>query len=285
MILIADGGSTKTTWNLLKSSDDKFLFETEGYHPFFVESTYITNSLKKNLPEEIKNDALKVKQIFFYSAGGGYSEETDNVLVRGISEIFSTAEIVIETDLIAAARSLLGNSEGFAAILGTGTNSCIYDGKNIVANIESLGFLLGDEGSGSYIGKKIIGDYIRDVMPETVRETFFKTYKLSPIELLNTVYEHSVANRYCASFARFAGEHIDEDPYYFNLINQSFDDFFENIVTKYPGYEKYSFNCIGSIAFYFSSVLKQVAAKHGMKIGKIEIDAMSGLIIYHQHNI
>lgn len=285
MILIADGGSTKTTWSLLKQVDENSSFETEGYHPFFVGSEYITESLEKSLPKRVKESARKVNQIFFYSAGGGYSDETDNVLVKGIAEIFSAAKIIIETDLLAAARSLLGNNEGFAAILGTGTNSCIYDGKNIVANIESLGFLLGDEGSGSYIGKKIIGDYIRELMPDSVRKTFFKTFGLTSIELLNAVYEHPVPNRYCATFAKFAGEHMNEEPYYFNLVYESFNDFFENIVTKYPDYKKYSFSCIGSIAFYFNSILKQVVIKHGMKMGKIEKDSMNGLISYHINNI
>ncbi|MBK5196587.1 MAG: N-acetylglucosamine kinase, partial [Proteiniphilum sp.] len=125
MILIADGGSTKTTWCLLNQTGDPALFETEGYHPFFVGSDYIRASLEKNLPQEVKEKALGVGSIFFYSAGGGYSSETDGILVEGISGIFSSAQITIETDLLAAARALLGDKEGFAAILGTGTNSCL----------------------------------------------------------------------------------------------------------------------------------------------------------------
>lgn len=281
MILIADGGSTKTTWCLLNETGDMVLFETEGYHPFFVESDYIRASLEKNLPQKVKEKARSVESIFFYSAGGGYSSETDGILIEGISTLFSSAQITIETDLLAAARALLGNKKGFAAILGTGTNSCLYDGKEVTANIESLGFLLGDEGSGSYIGKKMIGDYIREVMPIKVRDKFFQSYSLTGMELLNKVYEHPVPNRYCASFAKFAGDHLQDNLYYEQLVMVAFQDFFRNIVVRYPNYLEYSFNCVGSIAYYFRDLLERVVIAQGMKPGNIDKDPMKGLVSYH----
>ena len=281
MILIADGGSTKTSWCLLNQTGDATLFETEGYHPFFVGCDYIRASLEKNLPPEVKAKAHAVESIFFYSAGGGYSPESDGVLVEGIAAIFSSAQITIETDLLAAARALLGDNKGFAAILGTGTNSCIYDGKEVTANIESLGFLLGDEGSGSYIGKKLIGDYIREVMPTRVRDALFQTCQLTGMELLNKVYEHPVPNRYCASFAKFAGDHLYEDPYYEQLVMDAFQDFFRNIVVRYPNYREYSFNCVGSIAYSFRDLLERVVIAQGMKPGNIDKDPMKGLVAYH----
>lgn len=282
MILIADGGSTKTSWALLDRAGEALRFETEGYHPFFVGSDYIRDSLEKKLPQMMKEKARSVNRIFFYSAGAGYSPETDDILVKGISGIFASARITIETDLLAAARALLGDKEGFAAILGTGTNSCIYDGKEVTANIESLGFLLGDEGSGSYIGKKLIGDYIRGVMPDTVRDVFFQTYNLTGIDVLNKVYEHPLANRYCASFAKFAGDHLQEDPYYEHLILSAFRDFFRNIVALYPNYQKYKFNCVGSIAYHFRELLERVVIEQGMIPGIIDKDPMRGLIAYHR---
>ncbi|MBF6628267.1 MAG: N-acetylglucosamine kinase [Proteiniphilum sp.] len=281
MILIADGGSTKTTWCLLNETGEESLFETEGYHPFFVGSDSIRASLEKNLPQEVKEKACSVKRIYFYSAGGGYSPETDGILVEGISGIFSSARITIETDLLAAARALLGDNKGFAAILGTGTNSCIYDGNEVTANVESLGFLLGDEGSGSYIGKKLIGDYIREVMPDAVSNDFFDSFQLTGMELLNKVYEHPLPNRYCASFAKFAGEHLQEDHYYESLVEGAFHDFFRNIVVRYPNYREYSFNCVGSIAYYFRDLLERVVIDQGMKTGKIDKDPMKGLVAYH----
>lgn len=283
MLLVADGGSTKTNWALL--SPDPCFFETEGYHPFFVGRDYISRSLSENLPQTVLDQASDVSQIFFYSAGGGYSAESDQILVDGISQIFKSATINIETDLIAAARSLLGDAKGFAAILGTGTNTCIYDGTNVTENIESLGFLLGDEGSGSYIGKKIIGDYVRGLLPEKVRKDFQNACKSSPVELLNKVYENPLPNRFCASFARFVGENLHNDPYYFSLAYTSFHDFFRNIVTKYAGYENYDFNCTGSVAWHFRDVLRQVAHEHRMKMGVVEKDPMRGLVEYHLKSV
>ena len=283
MILIADGGSTKTTWCLLNEPGGPIIFETEGYHPFFVGSEFIRASLEKNLSPMVKEKACFVESIFFYSAGGGYSSESDGILVEGISGIFSSAQITIETDLMAAARALLGDKKGFAAILGTGANSCIYNGKEVIANIESLGFLLGDEGSGSYIGKKLIGDYIRDMMPIKVREVFFKSFSLTGIMLLNRIYEHSVPNRYCATFAKFVGEHIKEDPYYEQLVLNAFKDFFNNIVVHYPNFREYSFNCIGSIAYYFRDLLERTCIEYGMKLGTIDKDPIKGLIDYHMN--
>lgn len=285
MILIADGGSTKTSWVLLTRTGKQLQFETEGYHPFFVGSDYIRDSLEKKLPAELKGKAGSVERIFFYSAGGGYSQETDNILVKGLSGVFPSARIAIETDLLAAARALLGDKEGFAAILGTGTNSCIYDGKKVIVNIESLGFLLGDEGSGSYIGKKLIGDYIREVMPAAVKGTFFQTYNLTGMDLLNKVYEHPVANRYCASFAKFAGDHLPENPYYEHLITGAFRDFFRNMVTLYPNYREYRFNCVGSIAHHFRELLEKVVVEQGMQPGIIDKDPIRGLIAYHRKDL
>lgn len=281
IILIADGGSTKTSWCLVGHSKGKVVFETEGYHPFFVKSSYISESLSQSLPQVVKENAHRVFHIFFYSAGGGYSQKTDSILATGMHTIFPNANIVIETDLLAAARSLLGKGAGFAAILGTGTNTCIYDGEKIVRNIESLGFLLGDEGSGSYIGKKIIGDYIREVMPDTIRKDFYNTFNLSPVDLLNKVYEHSFPNRYCASFAKFAGERLESDSYFYNLVYDSFKDFFQHIVCKYTNYREYTFHCVGSIGYHFRTVLERVAKEYGVKMGKTEKNPIDGLINFH----
>lgn len=281
IILIADGGSTKTSWCLVEHFGGKILFETEGFHPFFVKSSYINESLNHYLSMEVKEKAYRVRHIFFYSAGGGYSQKTDDILVTGISKIFPNANIIIESDLLAAARSLLGKTVGFAAILGTGSNTCLYDGEKVVKNIESLGFMLGDEGSGSYIGKKIIGNYIRGIMPDSIRNDFYNTFHLTPGELLNKVYEHSVPNRYCASFSKFVGEHLESNSYYYDLVYDSFKDFFQHIVSKYSNYHEYTFHCVGSVGYYLRKVLEQVAFEYGMKVGKTEKNPMRGLVAFH----
>lgn len=280
MILIADGGSTKTCWCLIEDGGKTTMFETEGYHPFFVNSRYIYQSLNDNIPQEIKDKSSEVSNLIFYSAGGGYSADADNILIQGIAGIFTRTEIKIETDLLAAARALLGRKSGFAAILGTGSNSCLYDGRKITDNIESLGFLLGDEGSGAYIGKKILSDYIRHFMPLEIGNLLSDYYQLTPEKALNALYESATPNRYCAKFAVFVKQHL-QTAYCTELVYSNFDQFFENIVIHYKDYQKYSFNSIGSIAFYFKDILEQVVRKHHMKLGTIAVSSVEGLINYH----
>lgn len=283
MILIADGGSTKTTWCLLNDDHPSF-FQTEGYHPFFVKSEHIEKSLFAKLPTDIKECAAKVKRVFFYSAGGGYSQETDQVLIDGIAPIFCNADIKVETDLLAAAKALLLRQSGFAAILGTGTNTCFYDGENITHNIESLGFYLGDEGSGSYIGKKIIGDYIRRFLPSEVEKAYAKYVGVTPEILLEQIYTHPTPNSFCAQSCKFVGENIGSHPYYYQLVYNSFRDLFQNIVIHYPNYADYSFNCVGSVGYHFREVLAEVVAEYNMKLGKILKEPMSGLVEFHLTN-
>lgn len=283
MLLIADGGSTKTSWSLIDEDNPVIAFETEGYHPFFVDSEYITHSLETCLTDDIRKTAKKIHKIFFYSAGGGYSIASDNVIVEGLSRIFSNAGIRIETDLLGAARALLQDKEGMAAILGTGSNSCLYDGEKITHNIESLGFVLGDEGSGAYMGKKIIGDYIRGYMPPEVKEEFADHCKMTADELIDQIYTQPMPNKFCAGFCRFIGKNIDKHEYYPKIVYDSFEDLFKNIISGYPDYKKYSFNCVGSIAFHFQSILAKVVKKNGMILGNILQYPMEGLINYHQN--
>lgn len=281
MILIADGGSTKTSWGLIGETGKTTVFETEGYHPFFVDRSYISQSLHRSIPEDIRKIAPEVTSVYFYSAGGGYSKKTDSVITDGVTSVFPKAEIFVETDLLAAARALLQNEAGFAGILGTGTNTCIYNGEKVIHNIESLGFLLGDEGSGSYIGKKIIGDYIRGYMPSNV-EKQYKTYcGMTADELFDQLYTKPSANKFCAQFSRFVGENLHRDEYYRKVVYDSFNDLFNNIVIHYPGYRDYSFNCVGSVAYHFQPILENVVSEYGMKMGKIEKEPLEGLLEFH----
>ena len=282
MILIADGGSTKTSWCLIDNNDRTITFETEGYHPFFITEEYMAKSLSDKLPKEVEEFSSQVKEICIYSAGGGYSKEADNILVRGVGRLFPNAVTTIETDLLASARALLGKEKGVAAILGTGSNSCLYDGENIIANIESLGFLLGDEGSGAYMGKRLIGDFIRGHMPTVVRDAFREQYKLSSQELIDKVYNDPTPNRYCASFTRFLTGDQAGHEYVDMVIGDCFNDFFKNIIVYYPNYSDRLFNCVGSIGWIFKDKLTEVAAEYGMSTGKIIRSPMEDLIEFHK---
>ncbi|MBZ4188864.1 N-acetylglucosamine kinase [Niabella beijingensis] len=284
MTIIADGGATRTSWCRIQVDKEPELFETSGYHPFYIKAAEMTASLRTSLPPAILADREQVKELFFYSAGGGYAAETDAVLINGLSAVFTNAGISIETDLLAAARALLHRQQGMAAILGTGSNSCLYDGKKIIANIESLGFLLGDEGSGAYIGKKVIGDFIRDRMPPQLRNQFETACGLSAVDLLTKVYTEPEANKYCAGFARFLKEHIT-DAYCSAIVVAAFHDFFTNIVDHYPEATSFSFNALGSVAFHFKEQLQMVAEEHGFQVGAVLPAAIGGLIAFHNETL
>lgn len=278
MILIADSGSTKTAWCAIEKEDKKIYFESEGYNPFFVTPDYVKDSLLKSLPIDL--DPHKISAVHFY--GAGCQGDKIPVMQGTLQDVFIHApEIYVEGDLLAAARALLGRKAGFVAILGTGTNTCIYDGARITDNINSLGFLLGDEGSGAYIGKQIISDYIRGKMPTAMREFFFHEYALTPSELLSRVYAAKLPNRYCAGFTRFLTKDEADAGYREKVVKTSFHHFFTNLVSAYPDYRHYELNCIGSIGYIFQDLLHTVAAEYGMKTGKITSSLIADLAVYH----
>lgn len=278
MIIIADGGSTKTNWCLVTDEQKKVYFNTEGYNPYFSSKDYIINSLKENLPTDLQID--KITEVNYYGAGCSVDDKK-KIVQDAMQAVFVNAKVNIGHDLLAAARAVLGTNEGFAAILGTGTNTCIYDGKNITHNIDSLAYILGDEGSGCYIGKKLLGDYVRGYMPEAVRELFWETYKLTPDQIIDNVYTKPLANRFCAGFSKFVYDNTVNIEYSRNLVKSSFEDFFRNLVTHYPNYQKYTFNCIGSVGYNFRNVLEEVAVENGMKMGNIIRSPIDNLVKYH----
>ncbi len=280
MILIADGGSTKTAWTLL--DDNKTTigeFRSDGYNPYFWTTEQIAESIKKQLVPLIKPS--EVKHIYFY--GAGCSTPENNVIVKnGIAQNFSAAEILVTHDLLAAARALLKRQAGFAAILGTGANTCFYDGHDVSLNIDSLGYLLGDEGSGAYIGKKIVRDYMRGYFPETLAQAFKLKYGYANNEqIFHDLYSKPFPNRTLAGFCTFASEHASYD-YIHSIVHDSFDDFFKNLVSHYPDYASHSFNCIGSVAFSFKDILTDISEnKYHMKVGNILRSPIHELVQFH----
>ncbi len=280
MILIADSGSTKTDWTLVdKTGSNRETFHTIGYNPYFIDTESIYYSLSENLLKDL--DATKVSKVFFYGAGCSTPEKKDIVrkaLVRSFPDV---GEIFIGHDLLASARALLGDEKGFAAILGTGTNSCIYDGFDIEINIDSLGYLMGDEGSGSYIGKKILRDYMRGNLQPDLQKRFKERFHIEDNEqIFATLYKTQFPNRYLASFCAFADEYVTH-PYIKNKVRDGFRDFFKNLVSKYPDYKTYSFNCVGSVGFVFKDILEEVALSYDMKIGRVIKSPMEDLVNYH----
>jgi N-acetylglucosamine kinase-like BadF-type ATPase len=278
MIIIADGGSTKTNWCLITDEGKKVYFNTEGYNPYFSSKEYIIKSLNESLPTDLEIE--KITEVNYYGAGCSVDDKK-KIVEEAMEAVFVKAKVNIGHDLLAAARAVLGLNEGFAAILGTGTNTCIYNGKDIVHNIDSLAYILGDEGSGCYIGKKLLGDYVRGYMPEAVRQIFWETYKLTPDEVIDNVYTKPLANRFCAGFSKFVYDNTVNIEYSRNLVKSSFDDFFRNLVTHYPDYQRYTFNCIGSVGYNFRNILEEVVLENGMVMGNIIRSPIDNLVKYH----
>jgi N-acetylglucosamine kinase-like BadF-type ATPase len=278
MIIIADGGSTKTNWCLVTGEGKKVYFNTEGYNPYFSSTAYIIQSLRDTLPTDLELD--EITEVNYYGAGCS-TPEMRKIVEDAMKVVFTKAQVNIGHDLLAAARALLGKSEGFAAILGTGTNTCLYDGKEVIQNIDSGAYILGDEGSGCYIGKKLLTDYLRGYMPEAVRKNFWDTYKLTPDDVNEQVYTQPRANRFCASFSKFVYDSPVNIEYSRNIVRTSFEDFFRNLVTHYPDYQKYTFNCIGSVGYNFRNVLEEVVIENGMAVGNIIRSPIDNLVKFH----
>ncbi len=280
MILIADSGSTKTDWALTNPETGAFtVFHTIGYNPYFIDSEAIYYSLSENLIKSF--DALTVDKVYFYGAGCSTAEKTE-IVRKALSRTFTKASLIdVGHDLLGSARALLGDNRGFAGILGTGANTCLYDGKICEMNIDSLGYLLGDEGSGSYIGKKIVRDFMRNRLDPELQARFKERFQIDSNEqIFHTLYTTQFPNRYLASFCKFADEYVTH-PYIKNKVRDSFRDFFKNLVSKYPDYKNYPFNCVGSVGFVFKDILEEVAISYDMKIGKVIQSPLKDLVSYH----
>ncbi|MBR1705778.1 MAG: N-acetylglucosamine kinase [Bacteroidales bacterium] len=279
MILIAYSGSEQTDWTLVSRKGVQIhRFRSQGYNPHYVSGPEIITDIARSLPKSLAPDT--VRQIYFY--GARLSRPHDGLMRQYLLDVFKkTDSIFIALDLLGAARALLGDKPGFAAILGTGTNTCIYDGGAGIFNIDSLGFLLGDEGSAAYLGKRLVSDFIRGELPLSVRKTVADAFGISRDELIDRLYTQPSPNRFCARYSRFIKYHLHSHPYFQNLVLDGFRAFFHNIVSRYPDYRKYTFNCVGPTGYDFRDQLTLVAAEYGMTVGTILPDPMDGLVRYH----
>lgn len=278
MQLVADSGSTKTTWCCFQQSGEKFYFETEGYNPCHVSSEYMLHSLGNTFPASINRES--VERVYFY--GAGCYEENCSRVPNTLLQLFPNSSPFVELDLLGAARALLGNKPGFAAILGTGTNTCLYNGSSITANIDSLGYILGDEGSGAAIGKKLLAAYVRDYLPADLKGRFLNRFGLTPFKVIDRIYSQPLAARFCASFCPFVSDNIQHE-YLHALVKECFCELFQNLVCRYTAFTQYRFNSVGSIGFAFQSILEEVASEFTMPVGNILKSPIEGLVDYHQN--
>ena len=277
MILIADSGSTKTDWCLVDNGVLVKQIFTKGTNPFFQTEDEISAEVSENLLPYL--DTAKVDAVWFYGAGCAFPEK--NEIVRAAIARHLDVPIEVGSELLGAARGLCGSQPGIACILGTGSNSCFYDGKEIVSNVSPLGFILGDEGSGAVLGKMLVGDVLKNQLPAALKEEFLSRYELTPAIILERVYKKPFPNRFLASLSPFLVEHLDV-PEIHTLVLNGFKAFFDRNVKQYD-YKQYPVHLIGSLAFYYRSVLQEAAEQTGVRLGTIKQSPMEGLISYHSN--
>jgi len=277
MILIADSGGSKTDWRFIQKDGSIGQTNAHGFNAYYQP----VDDLKRNIRDSVLPIVKEtVSKIFFY--GSGVSSVKNQVAIKNaFMEFFPEAQIEIGWDLLAAARALCGHEPGIACIMGTGSNSCLYDGEKITDNVANLGWVLADEGSGADLGKKFLVDYLRKKMPEKISELFHARFPFSREEFLEKIYQEQKPNTFLASFAKFIFQHLKE-PYCYQLIYSSFAEFYENNVMKYENYQNLKVHFTGSIAFYFSDVLRQVANDKGITVKNILESPIAGLTLYHQ---
>ena len=279
MKIIAESGSTRTEWVLVENNTVIEHAFTEGINPFFQTRREISHSIRLDLPESFFKK--RWEQVLFYGAG------CTNVDKKKILEASLVAQfkspVIVESDLLAAARGLLIDRPGIACILGTGSNSCMYDGTVIVKNVRSLGYILGDEGSGAVLGKHFLSDVLKGLAPKEVMADFFEKFRISPNEVMESVYNRPFPNRFLSTISYFLADYTSDD-YVYELIITNLRNFFTRNVCQYD-YKNYPIRFVGSLAYSYAPILREVAGDFGIELDVIEETPMNGLIDFHSLNI
>ncbi|MBQ4484602.1 MAG: ATPase [Prevotella sp.] len=299
-VLVADSGSTKTDWMLLGETGRKS-FQTQGLNPVLMSEEQIVGILQCELLPELPNEDCF--EVFFYGAGvrPDQLEKMNEAFQKAFAagspfaaiashSTLHTPHFTLHTphvtlhaasDLLGAARALCGHAEGIACILGTGSNSCLFDGENIVQNTPALGYILGDESSGASLGKRFLNALFKGVLSESLRIDFQKETSLSLDEIIKKVYREPMPNRFLASFSKFIHLHLEEDEALRELVKDEFRRFFRHNIVPYQRRDL-AVNFVGSIAFHYEKLLREAAEKEGFEVGKILSKPIDALCEYHK---
>ena len=282
-LLIIESGSTKTEWRLI--SDPNVAFESffsAGINPYYQTLTEICQA-QNSILEKI--NPTGISHIYYYGTGITDEEKKKTIQDFLYSHFSTSAELVIENDLIAALKANLGDNPGIACILGTGSNSGYFDGKKVTEQIPPLGFWLGDEGSGGHLGKSVLLSYLHNEMPADIRALFIKRYgALSRLDILGKAYKEEFPNRWFASYSKFLFDHR-KHAFCYQIIEKSFDAFVQLYLIKYTQVKNTPIHFTGSVAFYYSDILKNVLKKYQIQAGIISESPMAGLTMYHKNQI
>ena len=275
--IIADSGATKCQWTVVAGKQKKTI-TTIGISPYFLSTTQIIETIQKGFQKKI--DPKIIDAVYFY--GTGLSNPLNVTSIKkALKTVFSKAKLDIQTDLVAVARATCQHNKGVACILGTGSNTGYYNGKKIIKNSPGLGYVLGDEGSGAYLGKKVLQYYLYQTFDEELLHSFESKYQISKDQILDAIYKQPLPNRYMASFAQFLSEHRG---HYMieNIIEDGINDFFFAHLNKLNESWLHPIHFAGSVAYVFRDVIKQLATAYELEIGKIIKSPMEGLLVYHQ---
>lgn len=280
MILIADSGSTKTEWMQLENDCAKInnTFVTSGINPVLQSEKEIIEEVTNNIIPRL-NSTTTLNGLYFY--GAGCLPEKVEMMKNIFSSHFTiTGNIEVNSDMLGTARSLCGNKAGIACVLGTGSNSCFYDGKKIAANVPPLGYILGDEGSGAALGKQFVADLLKNQLSPELKEKFLSQHQFTQAEIIDRVYRKPFPNRFLAGFSPFIKKHINE-PEVYNMVLNNFKLFINRNVKQYD-YKKYKVGFNGSIAYSYKEILQEAARETGIDIGDIIAKPIEGLMKYHR---
>lgn len=279
MILIADSGSTKTDWRIINDKGNIEQARTKGFNPYYQTSAEIQKELESGLLPQVK---VAINEIHFYGAGCN-NQEKNNLVEQALMAVFGGASISINSDLLAVARALCGNTPGIACILGTGSNSCYYNGEEIEQHIPPWGTWLGDEGSGSVMGRDLVIRYLNQELPTHISSSFDKRYPNLQENVMDKVYRSPYPNRYLGQFSKFLFHHM-KDPYIYELIYSNFQKFLKRKVLKYHGALQSQVHFSGSVAFYFNTILRKAATDLGLQTKTVVENPIAGLTLFHNPN-
>ena len=276
-ILIADSGATKTAWRLLENGKT-YNFQTSGISPYHMSQSQIENLIRAEFPKKLFTKSIS--QIYYYGTGCKTTVKS-KVVARALATFYVEAKVTVTHDLMGAAIATCGNKAGVACILGTGSNSCFYNGKKIVSNSPGLGYILGDEASGAYFGKLLVQHFLYKKFDHVLEKAFVKQFNVNKDQILHQVYRESFPNRFLAGFAQFLsahrGHYIIE-----NIIEDGLREFFGTHLIRYPQIEKVPVHFVGSIAFHFQDKIDELCSVYGFHLGKVLKDPIDGLTKFHQ---
>jgi N-acetylglucosamine kinase-like BadF-type ATPase len=281
MIAIADSGSSKTDWRIISADGQITQATCAGINPYQHDVESILAALG-SVAWQI-DEGVGVKEVYFYGAGCSTAGNISKVK-EALTATFPGARIEVNHDMLAAARALCGEEQGIACIIGTGMNTCLFDGHDILDQVNSLGYILADEGSGAYLGKRLMADYFRRNMPDQIAHKIEKRFGLTKELVLEQVYHESVGSKYLANFSKFIFQNIKE-PYMYRLVYEAFGEFFERNILKYENYQHYKTHFTGAVAFYYSDILRQVANDKGVVVRNIIESPIAGLTLFHQKQL